>query len=265
MTDFKGKVVWITGASSGLGESLAYKFSAAGAKLILSARNRDLLYEVKERCVGNQSNIHVLPIDLNELETLEHLSSEGEKIFGRVDVLIHSGGISQRSLVMETDLEVTERIMRVNFTGGVILTKKVLRGMINRNEGNIVVISSLTGKFGTPLRSSYAASKHALHGFYDSLRAELVDKKIKITILCPGFIKTNVSLNALTGDGRAQQKMDDSQANGMLPSVFAEKAMKAISKGKEEVGIGGKELIAIYFKRFFPKRFSKFISKAKVT
>jgi short-subunit dehydrogenase len=136
--------------------------------------------------------------------------------------------------------------------------------MILKDHGSIVNISSLVGKFGTPYRSSYSASKHALHGYFDSLRAELSKTKIHIMIACPGFIKTNVAINALTKDGSPLKRQDQAQEDGMLPEDFAKKLIKSISKNKNEVYIGGKEILAVYLKRLLPRLFSIIIARASV-
>ncbi|RYG17495.1 MAG: SDR family NAD(P)-dependent oxidoreductase [Chitinophagaceae bacterium] len=158
-----------------------------------------------------------------------------------------------------------QRFMNINFWGTVILSKFILPQMLAQNSGSIVCMSSLVGKFGTRYRSSYSASKHALHGYFDSLRIEIDNPNIHIMLACPGFIKTNVTINALTADGSAQGTMDQAQENGMEPAVFAEKLIKAIKAKKEEVYIGGREVNGVIIKRFFPKLFSKIIRKAKVT
>jgi dehydrogenase/reductase SDR family protein 7B len=258
------KIVWITGASSGIGEALVYKYFKAGNKLIISARNRDELFRVKANC-QNSFNVHVLPFDLSETENLNIKAADALKIFGKIDLLINCGGVSQRSLALETNLTTEMQIMDTNFWGTVILSKAVLPQMIENGGGQIVCISSLVGKFGTKLRSAYAASKHALHGYFDSLRSEVYDKNIDITIICPGFIKTNVSVNALTANGENQGTMDEAQANGMTAETCAEEIFKAITAKKEEVYIGGKETKAVLLKRFFPGLFSKKVRKAKVT
>jgi len=258
------KIVWITGASSGIGEALAYEYFKAGNKLIISGRNRDELFRVKGNC-QNSFNVHVLPFDLSEPELLTSKAFDAIKIFGKIDLLINSGGVSQRGLALETDLKTEQQIMNTNFWGTVSLSKAVLPSMIKNGGGQIVVVSSLVGKFGTKLRSAYSASKHALHGYFDSLRSEIYDKNIDITIVCPGFIKTNVSINALTALGDSQGTMDDAQANGMSAETCAKEIVKAVKAKKEEVYIGGKETKAVWLKRFFPKIFSKKIREAKVT
>jgi dehydrogenase/reductase SDR family member 7B len=262
--DIKNKIVWITGASSGIGEALCYNLNKAGAKLIISSRSSDGLYHVKNNCKKNQLDVHVLPLDLEKTSELQSKANSALDIFGRIDIIIHSGGVSQRSLAMDTDLDVAQKIMNINFWGTVALTKAVIPSMMSNKEGQIVIISSLVGKFGTKLRSAYSASKHALHGYFDSLRSE-IDPKIGISIICPGFIKTNVTINALTADGTKQNTMDDAQANGMSANECALEILKAIKSVKEEVYIGGKEKYAVLFKRFFPGLFSKIVRKAKVT
>ena len=262
--EIRNKVVWITGASSGIGEALAYKLNEMGAKLILSSRNRASLYVVKSKCKINPLDIHVLPLDLENTNSLKEVTASAIRIFNRIDIIIHSGGVSQRSLALETNLEVAQRIMNINFWGTVALTQRILPTMLFNNSGHIVIISSLVGKFGTKFRSAYSASKHALHGYFDSLRTE-INPKIKICIICPGFIKTNVTINALTADGTKQNSMDDAQANGMPADQCALEIIKAIQSEKEEVYIGGKEKYAVLLKRFFPGLFSKIVRKAKVT
>jgi short-subunit dehydrogenase len=261
----QNKVVWITGASSGIGEALAYSLARKGAKLVLSARRKDELERVKKSCNRSDDDILILPLDLAHSQDFPEKVKEVFTHFQQVDVLINNGGISQRSLAKDTDLEVDRQIMEIDYFGTVALTKAVLPYMLAKKSGKIVVITSLVGKFGTPLRSAYAAAKHALHGFFDALRAECWQENLKVLMVCPGFVKTQVSVNALTGSGERQNKMDDAQANGMSAEQCAEKIVKAIMQDKEEVYIGGKEIYGVYLKRFFPLIFSKMIRKAKVT
>lgn len=254
----KNTVIWITGASSGIGEALVYAYNTQGAKLIISARNRDELFRVKGNC-KNQINVHVLSLDLENTEDLENKARDAQKIFGKIDILINAGGITQRAAALETELAVEQKIMNVNFWGTVALSKAVLPQMIEKGDGTVVCISSLTGKFGVRNRSAYAASKHALHGYFDTLRAEVHDKNINITMICPGYIKTNISLNALTAHGEPHHIMDENQEKGMSSETCAREIIKAIAQKKEEVYIGGKEIKGILFRRFFPLRFSKYM------
>jgi dehydrogenase/reductase SDR family member 7B len=256
-------VIWITGASSGIGEATAKKFSKEGFQVIISARNEAELNRVKSECL-NSSEVEVLPLDLIDIQTFAEKVKQAISFFGKVDILLHNGGISQRSLIHETGLEVDRKLMEVNFFGTVALTKAMLPHFITQKSGLFAVVSSLVGKFGSPYRSSYAASKHALHGFFDTLRAEHYQDNISVTMICPGFIRTNVSINALTADGSTLGKMDEAQEKGMSPEDCASEIFTAITRKKEEVTIGGKETLAVYLKRFFPGIFSKIIKKAKV-
>ncbi len=264
----QNKVIWLTGASSGIGEALAYELAKKGAKLILSARRKEELERVKGNCFQKaQANIRILPLDLSEPATLKLSVEAAIQIFGNVDVLINNGGISQRGLVKDTTLDVDRRIMEVDYFGTIALTKYLLPYFIKRKSGHFVTVSSVMGKIGTPYRSGYAAAKHALHGFFDSLRAELwkESKKIHVTIICPGWIRTNITLNALTGSGEKLNVMDSSTAKGLTPVVFAKRMIRAIENKKEEVYIGGaKEVFAVYLKRLFPKIFSRTVRKIKV-
>ncbi len=264
---FKDKTIWITGASSGIGKAMAIALSKRGAKLIISSRNHGQLCIVRDECLKYNSTTFIQTLDLEEYHTLAGIAEKVLKKFPKIDILINNGGISQRSLSYETSLAVDKRLMDVNYFGTIALTKAVLPSMMKHHLGQIVTISSLVGKFGTPMRSSYSASKHALHGFFDSLRAELAQKEadIDINIICPGYILTQISNNALIGDGSPQNKLDDAQANGMAAEAFAKKALKAIEKKKNETYIGKKEVLGVYLKRFFPRLFSQIVSKVKVT
>jgi dehydrogenase/reductase SDR family protein 7B len=256
-------VIWITGASSGIGEASAKKFSKEGYCLILSSRNTHQLERVKKEC-ANPENIRILPLDLSENSDFDLKVNEAISFFGKVDLVLHNGGISQRSLIKETSLEVDRKLMEVNYFGTVALTKAILPHFIQRKTGHFAVVTSLVGKFASPYRSSYAASKHALHGFFDTLRAEHFRDGLVVSLICPGFIRTQVSVNALTGDGSPLGEMDEAQDKGMRPEACAEKIYSAIRTKKEEVYIGGKETLAVYLKRFFPGIFSKILRKAKV-
>lgn len=262
---FKNKVIWITGASSGIGEALTYALSREGAKLIISSRRKKALQEVKERCSGNPSDIHILTLDLNDPESISEKAQKALSLYGSIDYLFNNGGISQRSHAISTQMDVVRKVMEVNFFGTVALTTAVLPCMVERGKGHIIVTSSVMGKFGTRLRSTYAASKHALHGYFDSLRQEIYEKNIKITLVCPGFIKTNVTKNALQGDGTIHGKMGKGQEHGMDVNEFVAKLLPRIEKGEEEIYIGGKEIWGVYLKRLAPRLFYKILRKADVT
>jgi short-subunit dehydrogenase len=256
-------VIWITGASSGIGEAAAQKFSKEGYALILSSRNLQELERVKTSCAFPE-DICILPLDLADSGDFDQKVATALSFFGKVDMLLHNGGISQRSLIKDTQLEVDRKLMEVNYFGTVALTKAILPHFIQRKQGHFGVVTSLVGKFGTPYRSSYAGSKHALHGFFDTLRAEHHQDGISVTLICPGFIRTQVSINAITGDGSPLGEMDQAQAQGMSPEACAKALFGAMKGKKEEVYIGGKETLAVYLKRFLPGLFSKILRKATV-
>ena len=263
MTQLKDQVVWITGASSGIGEALAVSASAQGAKLVLSARREIELQRVKKAC-ANPQQIAVLPLDLTDFDAAT-AARKAAAFFGPVDILVNNAGISQRGTVLQTEMDVYRRIMELDFFACVALTKALLPDMVARRAGHVVTISSVVGYVGTPLRSGYAAAKHALHGFYDALRAEVWREGVKVTLICPGFIKTNVSLNAITGDGGKHGLMDTGQLRGMEPGECARQIWAAVAADKEEVLIGAKEALFVRIKRHLPALMSYAIKRAKVT
>lgn len=263
--NLKDKIIWITGASSGIGAAMAVEYSRMGAKLILSSRNTDDLNKVRSACLSPE-NVKILTMDLANTLKFKEIVKEAVGFYGYIDVLINNAGISQRSLAADTSLEVDRKIFDVNYFGTIALTKELIPHFKEKGKGHFVVITSVVGKIGTPLRSSYSASKHALHGFFDSLRAELHKDHIKVSLICPGFVNTNVSINALTGQGEQQGTKDKATANGLDPHYFAQKAIRSIYKEKQEVVIGGfLEVLAVYVKRFFPVILSRMVRKVKVT
>jgi dehydrogenase/reductase SDR family member 7B len=262
---FKDQVIWITGASSGIGEALVYAFHREGAKLIISSRRTEALGRVRENCEGDKSHIHILPLDLADTESHADITEHAIELYGRIDMLINNGGISQRGLAHETQMDVIRQVMEINFFGTIHLTRQVLPYMIEKKRGHIVVMSSVVGKFGTRLRSTYSASKHALHGWYDSLRQEVDVHNIDVTLICPGFVKTNVTLNALMADGSLLGKMGSGQMHGMTPAKFTKKLLPKLAKRKKEIYIGGREVVAVYIKRFFPRLLDWVLKKSSVT
>jgi dehydrogenase/reductase SDR family member 7B len=262
--NFKNKKIWITGASSGIGEALAMALADEGAHLILSARNEAELKRVKMNCIGAEQ-IDIVLLDIGNHEDVFKIAKETIAKVGNIDILINNAGISQRSLAKDTDFQVDTHIINVDLLGTIAITKAVLPSMLAQKSGHIVTVSSLMGKFGAPLRSGYAAAKHGLHGFFDTLRAELFDDNIKVLMVCPGFVKTNISMNAVVGDGSKQGTMDDATDKGLDPSVVAAKIIKAIRREKEEIYLGGREVMGVYMKRFFPRILSRIVRKAKTT
>lgn len=265
MEKFKGKKIWITGASSGIGEALAYEFSRYNAELVLSGRNKDKLEDVKQNCSQSKAPITIVPFDLSDQNSIKEAADSVINKMGGVDFLINNGGISQRELAHKTDLDVDQKIMSINYFGNIALTKAILPSMMEKGGGHIAVTTSIVGKFGFPLRSAYSASKHALYGFYDTLRAELHDKNIKVTMICPGRIQTNISMHALNGSGDEYGKLDDGQKNGMSSGKAAKKIVRALNKEKKEVLVGGNELLMVHLKRFVPFVFHKITRKIKPT
>jgi short-subunit dehydrogenase len=259
-----GKIVWITGASSGIGEQMVLQAAAEGASVILSARNEASLLKIKERLTTPEKHL-CLPLDLEFSVNFPELAKRVVDHFGRIDILINNGGLSQRSTAAETSLDIDRRIMEINYFGNIALTKAVLPYMQAQKSGHIVVISSISGKFGFFLRSAYSASKHALFGFYESLLLEEAHNNIHVTLVCPGKINTNISMNALNGEGNSHGVMDHNQETGMSAEECVRQMYVAVAKHKKEVLIGNKEIMAVKIKRLFPRLFWKIIKKQSAT
>jgi len=236
MTSFDGKVVWITGASSGLGEALAMELARVGARLVLTARRSDRLEAVRERCAASRAAL--LPLDLADAEAIPEAVRHAESLFGGIDVLVCNAGISQRATAQETDITVVRRIFEVNFFATVGLANGVLPAMKRRGGGQIVVVSSVVGRFGAPGRSAYSASKHALHGYFDSLRAEVWKEGIGVTLVLPGAVRTEIALHALMGDGSPQERRDPRLEAGADPKECARQIVRAVRSGRPEVTVG---------------------------
>ncbi|MCL4166197.1 UNVERIFIED_CONTAM: hypothetical protein GTU68_017196, partial [Idotea baltica] len=222
MGSIKGKIIWITGASSGIGEALTYQFNKMGHKLVISSRRVEVLEEVKSKCV-EPHNVALLPLDLSDFEAMQNLVRAAIQKHGKIDILINNGGISQRSLIVNTKFEVFKKMIDVNYLGTINLTNFLLPEFIKNKGGHFVTITSLMGKFGSPYRSGYCGAKHALHGFFDVLRMEHQKDNVKVSLICPGFIQTNVAKNALKGDGSAQKEQDNATQNGMPVEQCARK------------------------------------------
>ena len=259
---FHNKVVWITGASSGIGEALAYAFAAEGALLVLSARREEELQRVAKAC----GNAYVLPFDM--LSLAEHTDRVNDiiKTYGRIDYLVLNAGVSQRSFVKDTEFDVYRRLFEVNFFSIVSLTQAVLPIFTAQKSGVFVPIASVAGRISTPRRAAYGATKHALIGFFDSVRAEVFAEGIRVTTILPGYVKTNISLHAMNEKGEAYGKMDPNQAKGLDPNFTAEKILQAILAGKNEFFVGGfLEGFGLFVKRFFPLIMPFMLRKIKNT
>ena len=264
MAGFNDKVVWVTGASSGIGAEIVKQFFNLGAKVVLSARNVDKMQSLVNQ-LDNPERCLIVELDLEHTENIQTKVEKVVEKFGRIDILINNGGLSQRGEASQTSLDIDRRIMEINYFGTVALTKAVLPVMQKQQSGHIVAISSISGKFGFFLRSAYSASKHALQGFFESLLLEEEKNNIKVTIAYPGKINTDISLSALNSKGEAHGKMDHNQATGMPVDVCVRKLIKAIEKNKKSVLIGNKEIKAVTIKRYFPKLFWKIIKKQSAT
>lgn len=263
MVKIDEKVVWVTGASSGIGEALTYELDKKGCKLILSSRKKEDLELVRNNC-ENPENIKIIELDLLDFESTSGNTEIAWSLFGHIDILINNAGISQRSLIAETEFEIYKKLVDINYLGTVALTKALLPHFVKQQSGHFVTVTSLMGKFSSPYRSGYCGAKHALHGFFDGLRMEHEKDGIAVTLICPGFVQTNVAKNALTGDGKPQNQEDEKTKNGLPANIFARKMIKAVEKRKFEAYIGKREVSGIYLKRFFPKILHKVVLRSDV-
>lgn len=252
MNQFKNKVVWITGASSGIGEALAYAFAERGVKLVLSARRAEELRRVQAGC-KKAAAAEILVLDIANADELPLKAQEVLEKMETIDILVNCAGISQRSLAVDTSPEVYRKIMEVNYFGTVRLSLAVLGHFISKNEGHYVAISSVTGKVGLPLRTAYCAAKHAVEGFFSSLRTETWKTKIKILVVRPGAVRTKIADNALKGDGSKFLKKDPVIETGISPEKCAAAILQAIEQNRKEVVVGSaKERFLFILNRFLP-------------
>ena len=259
----KKNVIWITGASSGIGAELAKQYAKEGALLILSARREKALQEVKNSC-EHQENITVLPLDLKNFSSMAQYVEKALAVYGSIDLLINNGGVSQRSLIADTKMEVYQELMDINYMGTVALTKALLPYFIERKKGHFAVVTSVMGKFGSPYRSGYCGAKHALHGFFDVLRMEHEKDNVDVTLICPGFVQTNVTINALTGTGERLNHDDPGTQNGLEVAYFCRKMIRAIRNKKWEISFGKKEKLGVFVKRFSQKLLHAIVMRSNV-
>ncbi len=262
--EIKNKIAWIIGASSGIGAELCKQLSNQGATVILSARNIEKLNRIKLELKNADSHL-VLAYDVEDTRNLKECVDKIISQYGRIDFLFLNAGISQRGVAGETEIEVDRKIMEVNYFGNIAVAKAVLPVFQNQKSGKIVVTSSIAGKFGFYLRSAYSASKHALHGFFESLALEEAKNNISVLMLVPGKINTEISKSALDSKGKKHNEMDHNQDTGMPVEKCVQKIIEGIEKEKVELLIGGKEIKVVWIKRFFPKLFRKIIKKQKAT
>ncbi|MGD2035524.1 MAG: SDR family oxidoreductase [Bacteroidales bacterium] len=261
--EYKGRKVWITGAASGIGKALALEYSGLGADVILSDRDVGKLKDVVSLCEDRGSEVRFAPFDLEKPDEIKKATAEVLKEIPKLDILICNGGISQRSLAQETPMEIDRKIMEINFFGAVELTKALLPALTAGGGGNIAVTSSMVGKLGFPLRTAYSASKHAIQGYFEALRAELYDQHVKVTIVSPGRIQTSISMNAIDKEGKKHGVLDQGQKNGMPVDRCARKIIRAIRKSKKELWVGRNEILLIYIRLYLPWLFHTLARKIK--
>ena len=223
---------WITGASSGIGAALARALAARGAKLILSGRNIAALEAVAADC---PTETLMLPFEATDYAALPAITAEAWGWHGRIDGLVNNAGISQRSLAIDTDFAVYQQIVAVDLLAPIALTQQLLPRMIGAGGGQIVAISSVAGIAGVPLRSAYCAAKHGLIGYHDSVRAENEHLGLRVLVVAPGSVQTNVSRNALNADGSVRGESDAAIDNGLAPDFAAAKIVAAVDAGTREL------------------------------
>lgn len=262
---FSGKIAWITGASSGIGEELVYEFIRNGAKAIISSNDTEGLERVKKACGERSSNVTIVPFDLAETSGINNLVSEQLQEKGKIDYLLNIGGISQRARIEETPLWLDRKIFEINYFGTIAITKAILPYMIRQKSGHIVATSSISGRFGFPLRSAYSASKQALHGFFETLFLENKKDNIRTSVLIPGRVRTNISFHALDREGKEHGKMDDGLAGGISPETAARIIIKGIRRNRREILVGRGELTLLYIRRICPWLFFRIADKIKPT
>lgn len=261
MAKIDGKTLWITGASSGIGEALVYALDKKNCKLIISSRKKEALERVKSNCI-HKENIAIVLMDLADITAMPEKAKRAFEVFGSIAILINNAGISQRSEIAKTDISVYKKLMDINYLGTVALSKVVLPYFIKNSSGHFVTVSSLMGKFAGPQRSGYCGAKHALHGFFDVLRMEHESDGIDVTMICPGYVQTNIDKNALTADGSPQRTHDAENQNGLPVDVFAKKMIRAIERKKYEAYMGGKEVMGVYVKRLFPRLLHRLVLRS---
>ncbi len=260
---FAGKKVWISGGSSGIGEALVHEFVKRGADVIASSNDPAGLERVKESCNDLSGKITCIPLDLSETFEIEKIVSRQLGEEGRIDYLLNIAGVSQRSRIEETPLWLDRKIFEINYFGTIALTKTILPYMIRRKSGYVLATSSISGRFGFPLRSAYCASKEALHGFFETLYLENKKNNIRSSVIIPGRVKTQISVHALESDGKEHGRMDEGQGKGISPEKAAKIIIRGIIRNKREILVGSTELTLLYIRRIFPWLFFRIADKLK--
>ncbi len=260
---FTGKVVWITGASSGIGEALVKTFAQGGSRVIASSNDSARLEMVAESCSAMKGSVTTVSFDLAEMAGIEELVAGVVEREGRVDMLLNIGGISQRALIRETPLWLDRRIMEINYFGTIALTKALLPYMIRNGGGHIAATSSISGRFGFPLRSAYSASKQALHGFFETLLLEHGRDNIRVSVIIPGRVQTMISLHALTATGAEHGKMDEGQSGGVTAEKAARQILSGLARNRREILVGSSELLMLRIRKYMPALFFRIAGRIK--
>lgn len=260
---FTGKVVWITGASSGIGEALVRAFAHGGSRVIASSNDGARLEQVAESCSAMKGSVTTVAFDLGETAGIEELVGGVIEREGRVDMLLNIGGISQRALIRETPLWLDRRIMEINYFGTIALTKALLPYMISNGGGHMAATSSISGRFGFPLRSAYSASKQALHGFFETLLLEHGRDNIRVSVIIPGRVQTMISLHALTATGAEHGKMDEGQAGGVTAEKAARQILRGLGRNSREILVGSSELLMLKIRKYMPALFFRIAGRIK--
>jgi short-subunit dehydrogenase len=249
---YKNKVCWITGASSGIGASLAVALSHLDAFLVLSARSVENLEKVRARC-ANPAKVAIIRCDMEDLEKLSSVAMQSWEQFCGIDYVFLNAGFAVRDLILNTGIDLFQKEMNINFFSTVLISKTLLPLMQERNSGHFVVTSSLSGRYGVPKLSAYSASKHALHGYFESLRAEHERDGIRVTIITSGLVRTGITLHALKGNGEPYARMEESVAYGISPEHCAMSILNAAARNRYEALVGGPDKYSVWVKRFFPR------------
>jgi dehydrogenase/reductase SDR family member 7B len=260
---FTGKVAWITGASSGIGQALVNEFVKRGATVIASSNDLPGLEKVKSDCGNRSMMIHCVPFDLSDMSGIDKIVEQQVKEFGKIDYLLNIGGISQRARIDETPLWLDRKIFEINYFGTIALSKAVLPYMVRQQSGHILATSSISGRFGFPLRSAYSASKQALHGFFETLYLENKKFNIRTSVIIPGRVRTSISFHALDAQGKEHGKLDEGQAKGVTPQKAAQIIVRGLLRNKREILVGKSELMMLHIRRYCPWLFFRIADKIK--
>lgn len=260
---FNGKVAWITGASSGIGEALVHEFVRRGATVVASSNDLPGLERVRSECIDKSHMVYCVPFDLTDTSGIDKIVELQVNALGRIDFLLNIGGISQRARIDETPMWLDRKIFEINYFGTIALTKAVLPYMVRQHSGHILATSSISGRFGFPLRSAYSASKQALHGFFETLYLENKISNIKASVIIPGRVRTSISFHALNAEGKEHGKMDDGLSKGILPELAAKIIIKGMLRNKREILVGKNELIMLHIRRYCPWLFFRIADKIK--